>query len=72
LRQTTQEENEMLTVTIRSYDEYNDTFSCSARDSQLDTDFEIDIPGLLIPYIAPQAIEFEDPHDMVGMRFVLK
>jgi hypothetical protein len=62
----------MLTVTILAYDEYNDTFSATARDSQLDTDFTIDIPALLIPYIAPQSIEFEDPHDMVGMRFVLK
>lgn len=64
----------MLTTTIKSYNEQDDTFAVHMIDSATGAGFDSTLPATLLPYIAPELCdECEDlPFDTVGKTFIMK
>ena len=58
----------MLTITFNSYDESNDTFTCSAAQDLSPVSFGIELPAVVVPYLAPELVAQCDdlPFDLVG------
>jgi hypothetical protein len=70
----------MLNVTIRSYDEFHDTFEIQVRPYDMQNRPCSDehlvkslIPAILLPYIAPDLCAWTEdlPFDAVGQEFNL-
>ncbi|CAG9228716.1 hypothetical protein BVI1335_70084 [Burkholderia vietnamiensis] len=64
----------MLKITINSYDESNDVFSCECDDSQAGTNYPIELPACVLPYIARETCDACEclPFDLIGKAFTLK
>lgn len=63
----------MLTITITSYDESDDTFTADCDDSLSHLTYPISLPASIIPYIAHEACCDTDdlPHGLVDKSFTL-
>lgn len=62
----------MLKITIKSYDETNDTFACTMSETDAPA-FDASLPASLLPYVAPKLVALcEDlPFDLIGKSFTL-